>query len=41
MTEYKTINDLGNLNGKVVMLRADLNVPMDDGNNLAAATIEA
>jgi len=30
MTEYKTIKDLGNLNGKVVMLRADLNVPMDE-----------
>lgn len=30
MQEYKTIEDLGNLNGKVVMLRADLNVPMDE-----------
>ena len=28
--QYKTIDDLGNLNGKVVMLRADLNVPMDE-----------
>ena len=28
--EYKTIDDLGDLNGKVVMLRADLNVPMND-----------
>lgn len=28
--EYKTIEDLGDLNGKVVMLRADLNVPMDE-----------
>jgi len=28
--EYKTIEDLGNLSGKVVMLRADLNVPMND-----------
>ena len=28
--EYKTIKDLGDLNGKVVMLRADLNVPMDE-----------
>ncbi len=27
---YKTIDDLGDLNGKVVMLRADLNVPMDE-----------
>ena len=30
MTEYKMIEDLGDLNGKVVMLRADLNVPMDE-----------
>ena len=30
MQEYKTIDDLGNLNGKVVMLRADLNVPTDE-----------
>ncbi len=28
--EYRTIEDLGNLNGKVAMLRADLNVPMDE-----------
>ena len=27
---YKTIEDLGDLNGKVVMLRADLNVPVDE-----------
>ena len=30
MTEYKTIEDLGNLDGKVVMLRADLNVPVNE-----------
>lgn len=34
MTEYKTIKDLGDLNGKVVMLRADLNVPMDENFNV-------
>jgi len=34
MTGYKTIKDLGNLNGKVVMLRADLNVPMDENFNV-------
>lgn len=28
--EYRIIEDLGNLNGKVAMLRADLNVPMDE-----------
>lgn len=27
---YRTIKDLGDLNGKTVMLRADLNVPMDE-----------
>ena len=27
---YKTIEDLGDLSGKVAMLRADLNVPMDE-----------
>ena len=27
---YRKIEDLGNLNGKVVMLRADLNVPMNE-----------
>ena len=30
MNECKTIEDLGNLSGKVAMLRADLNVPMDE-----------
>ena len=34
MTEYKTIEDLGDLNGKVAMLRADLNVPMDENFNV-------
>ena len=32
--QYKTIEDLGDLNGKVVMLRADLNVPMDENFNV-------
>lgn len=30
MQGYKTIEDLGDLEGKVVILRADLNVPMDE-----------
>ena len=34
MTEYKIIEDLGNLSGKVAMLRADLNVPMDENFNV-------
>ncbi len=32
--EYKTIKDLGDLAGKTVMLRADLNVPMDENFNV-------
>lgn len=31
---YKTIDDLGNLQDKVAMLRADLNVPMDENFNV-------
>lgn len=31
---YKTIDDLGDLHGKVAMLRADLNVPMDADFNV-------
>lgn len=34
MQGYKTIEDLGDLNGKVAMLRADLNVPMDENFNV-------
>lgn len=34
MNKYKTIDDLGDLNGKAVMLRADLNVPMDENFNV-------
>ena len=30
MTAYRTLDDLGDLHGKVAMLRADLNVPMDE-----------
>ncbi len=31
MTQFKTIEDLGALDGKRVLIRADLNVPMQDG----------
>lgn len=30
MSKFKTIDDLGNLSGKVAMLRADLNVPVNE-----------
>ena len=32
MTQFKTIDDLGNLAGQRVLVREDLNVPMKDGN---------
>ena len=38
MTEYKTMDDLGDLHGKVVMLRADLNVPMDENFHVTNTT---
>ena len=34
MQQYRTLEDLSSLNGKVVMLRADLNVPMDENFNV-------
>lgn len=34
MNNYKTMDDLGNIENKVVMLRADLNVPMDENFNV-------
>lgn len=38
MQQYRTLEDLSNLNGKVVMLRADLNVPMDENFNVTNTT---
>ncbi|MDR1025765.1 MAG: phosphoglycerate kinase [Lactobacillus sp.] len=32
--QLKTIKDLGDINGKVVMLRADLNVPVDENHKV-------
>ncbi|WP_420605353.1 phosphoglycerate kinase [Novosphingopyxis sp.] len=31
MTDFKTLDDLGDLTGKVALVRVDLNVPMQDG----------
>jgi phosphoglycerate kinase len=31
MTAFKTLDDLGDVSGKVALVRVDLNVPMDDG----------
>ena len=41
MTEYKTMDDLGDLHGKVVMLRADLNVPMDENFHVTRLWLSA
>ena len=32
MSSFKTLDDLGDVRGKVVLVREDLNVPMDDGS---------
>jgi phosphoglycerate kinase len=32
MAEFKTLDDLGDVRGKVALVRVDLNVPMDDGS---------
>ena len=32
MANFKTLDDLDDLNGKVALVRCDLNVPMQDGN---------
>ena len=32
MARFKTLDDLGDVRGKVVLVREDLNVPMDDGS---------
>ena len=39
MTDFQTIDDLS-LSGKVVLLRADLNVPMKDGHVGDATRLE-
>ena len=31
MTNFNTLDDLGDIKGKVVFIRADLNVPAKDG----------
>ena len=31
MTKFRTLDDLGNVTGKVVLVRVDLNLPMQDG----------
>ena len=31
MTKFRTLDDLGDLTGKVALVRVDLNLPMQDG----------
>ncbi|MCK5576487.1 MAG: phosphoglycerate kinase, partial [Sphingomonadales bacterium] len=41
MSSFNTIDDLGDLAGKRVLVRADLNVPMQDGKVSDATRIDA
>jgi phosphoglycerate kinase len=41
MTQFKTLDDLGDLTGKRVLLRSDLNVPKQDGKVSDTTRIEA
>jgi phosphoglycerate kinase len=41
MTRFKTLDDLGDLTGKRVLLRSDLNVPMQNGEVSDATRLEA
>ena len=41
MTSFKTLDDLGDLTGKVALVRVDLNLPMRDGAVTDATRVEA
>ena len=41
MAAFKTLDDLGDIRGKVALVRADLNVPMQDGRATDLTRIEA
>ena len=41
MPTFKTLDDLGDLTGKVALVRVDLNLPMHDGSVTDATRVEA
>tara|TARA_R110002072_G_scaffold86774_19_gene195927 strand:+ start:9906 stop:11105 length:1200 start_codon:yes stop_codon:yes gene_type:complete len=41
MPSFKTLDDLGDLTGKVALLRVDLNLPMQDGSATDVTRVEA
>ena len=41
MPEFKTLDDLGEVSGKVALVRVDLNLPMKDGSATDVSRVEA
>ncbi|WP_298466098.1 phosphoglycerate kinase [uncultured Erythrobacter sp.] len=41
MTKFKTLDDLGDVTGKVALVRVDLNLPMKDGSATDVTRVEA
>lgn len=41
MSQFKTLDDLGDLTGKVALVRVDLNLPMQDGSATDVTRVEA
>ena len=40
MTAFKTLDDLGDVAGKVALVRVDLNLPMNDGSATDLTRVE-
>ncbi|HAN89432.1 MAG TPA: phosphoglycerate kinase, partial [Erythrobacter sp.] len=41
MSSFKTLDDLGDITGKVALVRVDLNLPMKDGSATDVSRVEA
>ena len=41
MSSFKTLDDLGDITGKVALVRVDLNLPMKDGSATDVTRVEA
>jgi len=41
MASFKTLDDLGDVTGKVALVRVDLNLPMKDGSATDVTRVEA